>query len=68
MKDEITIEHNCLFWGYRIILPKSLRNMYLKEHHFSHMGILKIKSLARAYVWWPSLKIENLAKSCLSCG
>lgn len=33
------------------------------------MGIVKIKSLARSYVWWPCLNknIEETCKSCTVC-
>lgn len=33
------------------------------------MGIVKIKSLARSYFWWPSLDfdIETLANNCTIC-
>lgn len=68
-RNELNIENDCLFWGYRIVLPQKLRKMFLNELHSSHMGIVKMKSMARSYVWWPSLNkdIVNLAKSCVSC-
>ena len=33
------------------------------------MGIVKVKQLARSYVWWPCIdnEIEKLIKSCKSC-
>lgn len=37
--------------------------------HKSHLGIVKTKSLARSYIWWPGLdkEIEDMIKSCMSC-
>lgn len=34
------------------------------------MGIVKTKSLARSYVWWPNIDvdIEQLCKQCETCG
>lgn len=56
-------------WGYKVVVAFSLRNYVLKEIHSSHMGITKMKSVARSYVWWPNLynDIEHLANSCSSC-
>ena len=37
--------------------------------HEGHMGIVKVKQLARSYVWWPCIdnEIEELTKRCKSC-
>lgn len=34
-----------------------------------HSGIVRMKAIARSYVWWPSIDqhIENIAKSCKNC-
>ena len=41
----------------------------LKELHKEHIGMSRTKSLARSFVWWPTLNeaFEDLAKSCLVC-
>ena len=35
----------------------------------SHLGIVKMKSTARSYFWWPHIDndIEKIAKSCKEC-
>ena len=35
----------------------------------SHSGVVKMKALARSYVWWPGLdtQIENMARQCFQC-
>lgn len=55
--------------GYRIIIPKSLRNKLLGELHAHHFGIVKTKSLARSYIYWSDLdkEIEKKCKSCIHC-
>lgn len=68
-KDYITSEHGCLLFGYRVIIPKSLQSLTLKELHSSHLGIIKMKSLARTYIYWPNIDkdIEQLCGSCEVC-
>ena len=56
-------------WGVRVIIPVKLRANVLNMLHTSHPGIVKMKSLARGYVWWPGIDsdIEHLVKSCTGC-
>ena len=51
------------------MVPPPGRVLVLEELHDSHLGASKMKSLARAYVWWPKLDsdIENLARTCTIC-
>ena len=66
---ELTVQYGCIMWGFRTIVPSKLRQYILNELHASHMGIVKTKSLARSYVWWPKIdsEIENLIKKCIPC-
>ncbi|XP_051165706.1 uncharacterized protein K02A2.6-like [Leptopilina boulardi] len=66
---ELAIDNDLLMWGYRLIIPSSLRPRLLKEIHSGHIGIVKMKSLARQYFWWPKLdaEIEDFGKRCRSC-
>ena len=66
---ELTVEEGCLLWGYRVIVPKSLREKLLQELHKDHPGVIRMKSVARSFMWWPGLdkEIEHLAKACQSC-
>jgi hypothetical protein len=50
-ESELTISNSCLLWGIHIIVPTKLRETILKELHEGHLGIVKMKSLARNYVW-----------------
>ncbi|XP_047992688.1 uncharacterized protein LOC125231292 [Leguminivora glycinivorella] len=42
----------------------------LSQLHSSHLGIIKMKSNARARMWWPGIDadIEQWAASCATCG
>ncbi|XP_043266601.1 uncharacterized protein K02A2.6-like [Venturia canescens] len=68
-ENELTVENGCLMWGYRVIIPEDLRKNLLKELHDSHLGVVKMKSVARSYIWWPGIdnEIENVVKSCEWC-
>ncbi|KAL7834749.1 hypothetical protein SRHO_G00289960 [Serrasalmus rhombeus] len=56
-------------WGLRVIVPPKLRPWVLTELHSAHPGVVRMKSLACSYVWWPGIdsQIEHQAKSCHSC-
>ncbi|KAG7295117.1 hypothetical protein JYU34_022067 [Plutella xylostella] len=68
-KDNLHIEHGCLVWGYRLVIPVSLRKDILMELHAGHPGIVKMKQIARNYVWWDGIDgdIEQAARSCGAC-
>ncbi|XP_061385257.1 uncharacterized protein K02A2.6-like [Danaus plexippus] len=68
-KNELYIEGGCLMWGYRMVIPESLRKLVLKQLHSSHMGIIKTKSWARSYVWWPGIDqdVEGQCRACDTC-
>lgn len=66
---EFDVIQNCIIWNHRIVIPSSMRQQVLQELHKSQMGAVKMKSLARGYVWFPNLdvEIENLTKKCDAC-
>ena len=68
-KDELTVHCGVLMLGHRVVIPIKLRNQVLTELHEGHLGIVKMKSLARSYIWWPKIDkdVEHLAKSCPGC-
>ncbi|XP_021353194.1 uncharacterized protein K02A2.6-like [Mizuhopecten yessoensis] len=65
----ITLHEGCLLWGMRVIIPPKLRDDVLRELHEGHIGVVRMKALARSYVWWPGIDeaIENIGKSCAGC-
>jgi len=66
---ELSVKEDCVLWGYRVIIPNSLRLELLEELHGAHLGVVKMKTLARSYFWWPDLDkdIKNIAKACKGC-
>ena len=68
-RSELSVEEGCVLWGIRVLVPKKLQGRVLDELHSNHLGMSRMKSLARSYVWWPGLDhdTEEVAKGCASC-
>lgn len=68
-RELLSLEQNTILWGHRVVIPKVLRNKILNELHQNHLGIVKMKSIAKAHVWWPKIDkdIENIANGCERC-
>ena len=68
-RNELSIHLGCLMWGGRVIVPHKLCSLILHQLNEGHLGVVKMKSLARSYVWWPSMDsaIEELTKQCAGC-
>lgn len=68
-RKNISTEDRCLYYLNRVIIPEDLRKRVLKRLHECHTGIVRMKMMARSYVWWPMIDqdIENYVGNCLSC-
>ena len=66
---ELSVIDGCLLRGSRVIIPPQGRQQVLSQLHDTHPGTSRMKSLARAYVWWPGVDkdIEQLVKQCEIC-
>lgn len=69
IKDELTVENNCLLKGNKVVIPKSLKLKILKLLHKGHPGIVRSKLLARSYVWWNNIDkdLESYVNTCKVC-
>ena len=54
-KDQLSLVDGCILWGSRVVIPLTLRERVLLELHQNHPGVVKMKCLARSYVWWPNI-------------
>lgn len=69
LRTDLEVVQNCLLYQDRVVIPTSLKNGILKLLHANHIGITKMKHLARQTVFWPGLStdIEHFVKSCEAC-
>ena len=68
-REELSVEDGCIMWGIQVIIPRKFQTPILQEIHHTHMGIVRMKMIARSYVWWPRIDsdIEQMVKSCIPC-
>ena len=68
-KNELSIEDGCILWGNRVVIPPLDQAKVMDILHERHPGMARMKSLARCYVWWPSMdqELEQKVKECVHC-
>lgn len=68
-RNELYVEKECLLWGYRVVVPESMKTRILSELQASHFGVVRMQMLARSNVWWPKIDsdIENVSVACRVC-
>ena len=66
---ELTVQNGVLLWDSRVLVPMSLQDILLADLHSEHSGMVRMKRVARLYLWWPNLdkQIEETAKFCAKC-
>ena len=50
LRNELTVHQGCIVWGIRVVIPDKLQDRVLEELHDGHLGVVKMKALARSYV------------------
>lgn len=68
-RDELSVLDGCILWGSRVVIPAPGQEAVIQELHETHPGIVRMKSLARSYVWWPNITadLEAKVRSCTKC-
>ncbi|GFW02274.1 uncharacterized protein K02A2.6 [Trichonephila clavipes] len=66
---QYTIEDGCIMYGQRVCIPRKFRKDVLEELHAGHLGIVKMKAIARSFVYWKNINndIEEAAKNYVDC-
>ncbi|KIH59896.1 integrase core domain protein [Ancylostoma duodenale] len=68
-RETLSVVGGCLMSGERVVIPPELRAKVLKELHIGHPGIVRMKKLARSYVYWPNIDsdCEDMVRRCTNC-
>lgn len=69
VRDGLSITNNILSFRDRTVVPLRCRPRILQMLHNAHPGIVRMKSLARCYAYWPGIdnEIKSVVEACSSC-
>lgn len=62
--DELTLQGGCILKGTRVMIRTAMSQAVLEDIHTGHLGIVKMKLLARGFVYWKNIDkdIEDLVR------
>ena len=68
-EQELSTQGQILLWGNRVVIPTKLRTGIMQELHRNHPGIVRMKALARSYLWLSGLDkdLESYIQKCETC-
>ncbi|XP_062700588.1 uncharacterized protein K02A2.6-like [Aedes albopictus] len=68
-RDSLCTVGKCIMFGECLVIPEKHRQRCLRQLHRGHPGILRMKALARSYVYWPLIdeEIAQYVKACKHC-
>ena len=69
LKDDLSVNDQCLMYRDRTVVPAPYRQHILAKLHRAHQGATRMKSLARQFVFWPAIDadITSLVSKCQPC-
>jgi len=65
----LSISDGCLLYGSRVVIPLTLQPQVLQILHLGHLGMQRMKQLARSAVYWPRVDADIMVacRQCSSC-
>ena len=68
-RDELVIIDDIILKGERIVIPKTIRSIFLENLHEGHIGVDKSIQRAKTAIFWPGITndIKDIASKCATC-
>ncbi|XP_062714152.1 uncharacterized protein K02A2.6-like [Aedes albopictus] len=68
-RDSLSIVNGCVMLHDRVVVPDQFRKKILKQFHRGHPGVVRMKAIARSFVYWPGIddEIEEFVRNCNPC-
>ncbi|XP_065083388.1 uncharacterized protein K02A2.6-like [Ochlerotatus camptorhynchus] len=68
-RESLTNVDGCILFHDRVVVQSKFRRQILKQFHRGHPGMVRMKSIARSFVYWPEIDndIENFTRQCTPC-
>ncbi|XP_065086845.1 uncharacterized protein K02A2.6-like [Ochlerotatus camptorhynchus] len=69
-RESLTNVDGCILFHDRVVVPSKFRRQILKQFHHGHPGMVRMKSIARSFVYWLGIDndIEHQSKQRLNRG
>jgi RNase H-like domain found in reverse transcriptase/Reverse transcriptase (RNA-dependent DNA polymerase)/Integrase zinc binding domain/Integrase core domain len=67
--EELGVEMGCVMVGERVVIPTRLKQAVLSILHTNHLGLTRMKQIARQFVYWQGINkdVELFVRQCESC-
>lgn len=69
VRSDLTVDKGLVFLNDKLVIPTTLRMSILNKLHEGHIGMSKMKQLARKMYYWPKIDhhIEEYVRKCFIC-
>ena len=61
-RNDLALCDGVILWGRRVVVPTKLRPEVLDVLHETHAGAVRMKALARSFVWWTGIRVSHFRK------
>ncbi len=68
-RHSLSVNNGCVLKDAQVVIPQQLHSRVIRMLHRTHLGIIKMKQLARTHCWWPTMTNDllEISRSCSIC-